>query len=132
MFLFNFSDETEKKQQLLKSQSSGAITSSDPAKKSNKKDKKKKDESKKGQKAGKDERARSRSKGVNNGQTPRQQQQTRLKELSQVNGNPVPLFVEKCTQFIEEEGLDMEGIYRVPGNRAHVDTLLQEFDKSKF
>ncbi|KAL1455174.1 hypothetical protein WDU94_009286 [Cyamophila willieti] len=39
----------------------------------------------------------------------------------------VPLILEKCIQFIENEGLDSEGIYRVPGNRAHVDLLFQKF-----
>uniref|UniRef100_A0A8D8RS93 Rho GTPase-activating protein 190 n=1 Tax=Cacopsylla melanoneura TaxID=428564 RepID=A0A8D8RS93_9HEMI len=39
----------------------------------------------------------------------------------------VPLILEKCIQFIESEGLDSEGIYRVPGNRAHVDLLFQKF-----
>ncbi|KAF7494802.1 Rho GTPase-activating protein [Sarcoptes scabiei] len=53
-----------------------------------------------------------------------------LEDFVQSNGNPVPLFIEKCTQFIEQEGLDMEGIYRVPGNRAHVDTLLIKFDEN--
>ena len=31
--------------------------------------------------------------------------------------------------FIEREGLDAEGLYRVPGNRAHVDLLFQHFDE---
>ncbi|XP_047517253.1 rho GTPase-activating protein 190 isoform X2 [Pieris napi] len=39
----------------------------------------------------------------------------------------VPLFVEKCVQFIEREGLASEGLYRVPGNRAHVDMLFNKF-----
>ncbi|XP_041984268.1 rho GTPase-activating protein 190 isoform X2 [Aricia agestis] len=39
----------------------------------------------------------------------------------------VPLFVEKCIQFIEREGLASEGLYRVPGNRAHVDMLFAKF-----
>ncbi|XP_050671752.1 rho GTPase-activating protein 190-like [Leptidea sinapis] len=39
----------------------------------------------------------------------------------------VPLFVEKCVQFIEREGLASEGLYRVPGNRAHVDMLFTKF-----
>ena len=67
-------------------------------------------------------RNRSRSKGTHSS----------LEDFAQQNGNPVPLFIEKCIQFIEQEGLDMEGIYRVPGNRAHVDTLLLKFDESKF
>ncbi|XP_075987225.1 rho GTPase-activating protein 190 isoform X3 [Anticarsia gemmatalis] len=39
----------------------------------------------------------------------------------------VPLFVEKCVEFIEREGLASEGLYRVPGNRAHVDMLFTKF-----
>lgn len=41
----------------------------------------------------------------------------------------IPLFLEKCVEFIQIEGLDSEGIYRVPGNRAHVDLLYQKFDE---
>jgi glucocorticoid receptor DNA-binding factor 1 len=40
----------------------------------------------------------------------------------------VPIFIEKCVNFIERE-VDSEGIYRVPGNRAHVDLLYQKFDE---
>lgn len=47
----------------------------------------------------------------------------------QSDKNYVPLFLEKCVRFIEDEGLDSEGIYRVPGNRAHVDLLFQKFDE---
>lgn len=39
----------------------------------------------------------------------------------------VPLFIKRCIEFIEYEGLDAEGIYRVPGNRAHVDAFVQKF-----
>ena len=52
-----------------------------------------------------------------------------LEDFVQSEDNAVPLFVEKCIQFIEEEGLDSEGIYRVPGNRAHVDLLFQKFEE---
>lgn len=30
-------------------------------------------------------------------------------------------------EFIEREGLASEGLYRVPGNRAHVDMLFTKF-----
>ncbi|XP_055713098.1 rho GTPase-activating protein 190 isoform X4 [Phlebotomus papatasi] len=43
----------------------------------------------------------------------------------------IPLFLEKCIQFIEQEGLDSEGIYRVPGNRAHVELLYQKFEEEE-
>ncbi|XP_047037111.1 rho GTPase-activating protein 190 isoform X1 [Helicoverpa zea] len=42
-------------------------------------------------------------------------------------GHGIPLFVEKCVEFIEREGLASEGLYRVPGNRAHVDMLFNKF-----
>lgn len=43
--------------------------------------------------------------------------------------NFIPLFLERCIEFIEQEGLDSEGIYRVPGNRAHVDLLYQKLQE---
>ncbi|GIY04822.1 rho GTPase-activating protein 190 [Caerostris extrusa] len=57
------------------------------------------------------------------------QQLQGVEDFMQSEDNPTPLFVEKCIKFIEEEGLDSEGIYRVPGNRAHVDLLFQKFDE---
>lgn len=44
-----------------------------------------------------------------------------------VGDDGVPLFIRRCIEFIEFEGLDAEGIYRVPGNRAHVDAFVQKF-----
>ncbi len=43
--------------------------------------------------------------------------------------NPIPVFLERALRYIEREGLDAEGLYRVPGNRAHVDLLFQRFDE---
>ncbi len=62
--------------------------------------------------------------GLTNGKT--------IEEMAQSAENPVPLFLEKCIQFIEAGGLDSEGIYRVPGNRAQVDALFQKFDQGKW
>lgn len=52
-----------------------------------------------------------------------------VEDFAQSESNFIPLFVEKCIDFIEEEGLDSEGIYRVPGNRAQVDLLFHKFDE---
>lgn len=52
-----------------------------------------------------------------------------LASFKQSDKNCVPLFLEKCVHFIEREGVDSEGIYRVPGNRTHVDLLYQKFDE---
>lgn len=49
-----------------------------------------------------------------------------MPEFVQSEKSLVPLFLEKCIEFIEQEGLDSEGIYRVPGNRAHVELLYQK------
>lgn len=54
-------------------------------------------------------------------------QQMSLQDFIQSEKSIIPLFLEKCVEFIELEGLDSEGIYRVPGNRAHVDLLYQRF-----
>ncbi|XP_047740422.1 rho GTPase-activating protein 190 isoform X3 [Hyalella azteca] len=48
-------------------------------------------------------------------------------EFIQSPDHPVPLFVDKCVQFIELEGLDSEGIYRVPGNKIHVEHLSTKY-----
>lgn len=52
-------------------------------------------------------------------------------DFAQSEKNLIPLFLEKCVEFIEQEGLDSEGIYRVPGNRAHVDLLYQKLQEGK-
>lgn len=59
-------------------------------------------------------------------------QQPLIEDFAQSETNRIPLFLEKCVQFIEDEGLDSEGIYRVPGNRAHVELLFQKFEEGKF
>lgn len=47
-----------------------------------------------------------------------------------VGDDGIPLFIKRCIEFIEQEGLDAEGIYRVPGNRAHVDAFVQKFKEN--
>lgn len=56
-------------------------------------------------------------------------QQPVIEDFAQSETNRIPLFLEKCVRFIEDEGLDSEGIYRVPGNRAHVELLFQKFEE---
>ena len=55
-----------------------------------------------------------------------------LDEQRQSDDNPVPLFVEKCIQFIEKEGLGIEGLYRVPGNRTQVEMLIEKYLEGMF
>lgn len=49
---------------------------------------------------------------------------------SSVGADGVPYFIKRCIEFIEDEGLDAEGIYRVPGNRAHVDAFVIKFNEN--
>ena len=53
-----------------------------------------------------------------------------LEDFKTSDDNPIPVFLQKAIEFIEKEGLDAEGLYRVPGNRAHVELLFQKFDEN--
>lgn len=55
-----------------------------------------------------------------------------LEDVVLAEGRAIPLFLETCVKFIEAEGLDSEGIYRVPGNRAHVDMLFQKLEEGLY
>lgn len=57
------------------------------------------------------------------------QVQPTLEDFRASAQDPIPLFLRKAITYIEKEGLDAEGLYRVPGNRAHVDLLFQKFDE---
>ncbi|XP_067656081.1 rho GTPase-activating protein 190-like isoform X5 [Haliotis asinina] len=53
-----------------------------------------------------------------------------LEDFPTSTDNPlIPVFVEKCIVFIEEEGLYAEGIYRIPGNKGQVDLLTSKFNE---
>uniref|UniRef100_A0A3Q3J238 Rho GTPase-activating protein 35 n=1 Tax=Monopterus albus TaxID=43700 RepID=A0A3Q3J238_MONAL len=42
---------------------------------------------------------------------------------------PIPVFIEKCIRFIETTGLNTEGIYRVCGNKAEMESMQRQFDQ---
>ncbi len=85
--------------------------------------KRQKDEAKERKKAGKGAAGASSLAQSSSGAT--------LEEFRASADNPIPVFLDKAIAFIEREGLDAEGLYRVPGNRAHVDLLFQKFDDGK-
>lgn len=58
--------------------------------------------------------------------------QPTLENFVQSENNVIPLLLEKCVNFIELEGLDSEGLYRVPGNRSHVELLFQKFEDGEY
>lgn len=55
-----------------------------------------------------------------------------LKDFIPSEKNVIPLLLEKCVTFIEFEGLNSEGLYRVPGNRSHVEFLFQKFEEGDY
>lgn len=44
----------------------------------------------------------------------------------------MPLVVEFCIYHIEDNGLDVEGLYRVPGTRGIVNKLINELNKGNY
>ena len=138
--MFKDVELSDSKKQVLKSKSVGTFSelghnshNKKASRKAEKLEKKRqKEEERKSRKAFKEAQStRNRSRSKSTTTTNHSPVLAHFEDFAQSNGNPVPLFIEKCAHFIEQEGLDMEGIYRVPGNRAHVDTLMQRFDESK-
>ncbi|KAJ0009210.1 hypothetical protein NQD34_016625 [Periophthalmus magnuspinnatus] len=43
--------------------------------------------------------------------------------------HPIPLFIEKCVDYIEKTGLTTEGLYRVSGNKTDQDNIQKLFDQ---
>ncbi|XP_039623981.1 rho GTPase-activating protein 35 [Polypterus senegalus] len=42
---------------------------------------------------------------------------------------PIPLFIEKCIRYIEGTGINTEGLYRVSGNKAEMESMQRQFDQ---
>lgn len=51
-----------------------------------------------------------------------------LDQLYIRDGTAVPLIVYQCFQAVELFGLDVEGIYRLSGNAAHINHMKAVFD----
>ncbi|KAF1814478.1 RhoGAP-domain-containing protein [Eremomyces bilateralis CBS 781.70] len=51
-----------------------------------------------------------------------------LDALYQRDGTPVPLVVYQCVQAVDLYGLEVEGIYRVPGDARHIQQLKSLFN----
>ncbi|KAL3831347.1 hypothetical protein ACJMK2_023105 [Sinanodonta woodiana] len=45
------------------------------------------------------------------------------------NNEYVPLIVDLCIQIVEAKGLEMTGVYRIPGNKAAVTAIQEEVNK---
>ena len=49
-----------------------------------------------------------------------------LSRCVQSSESGVPLFMEKCIQYIEEYGLSVEGLYRVSGYKNQVELVINK------
>jgi len=94
-----------------------------------KKEKEKKEEREKAKEEKKKEKAE--KKGIKGIKANSVQGNVCMEDFRASEENPVPVFLSRTIEFIEQEGLDAEGLYRVPGNRAHVDLLFAKFDEDK-
>jgi len=56
----------------------------------------------------------------------------KLEDLFHRDGTAVPMVVYQCMQAVDLFGLDVEGIYRVSGTAAHVQSLKALFDHGRF
>jgi Rho GTPase-activating protein RGD1 len=55
-----------------------------------------------------------------------------LEELFRRDGSPVPMVVYQCIQGVDLFGLEVEGIYRIPGTSSHIQQMKSLFDSGKF
>lgn len=55
-----------------------------------------------------------------------------LEALFRRDESAVPLVVYQCIQAVDLFGLEVEGIYRLSGNSAHITSLKAQFDHGKF
>ncbi|XP_046853723.1 rho GTPase-activating protein 24-like isoform X2 [Xenia sp. Carnegie-2017] len=46
-------------------------------------------------------------------------------------GGYIPVFVERCVEFIREKGLSEEGLFRLPGHQKQVSILRDAFNRGK-
>ncbi|KAI5801509.1 hypothetical protein DFH27DRAFT_60161 [Peziza echinospora] len=51
-----------------------------------------------------------------------------LDVLLERDGSAVPIIVYQCIQAIDMYGLELEGIYRIPGTKQHIEMLKNRFD----
>jgi len=54
-----------------------------------------------------------------------------LDDLQDRDGPAVPILVYQCIQAVDLYGLNVEGIYRVPGTKPHIDELKNIFDNGE-
>jgi hypothetical protein len=55
-----------------------------------------------------------------------------LEDLFRRDGSPVPMVVYQCIQAVDLFGLEVEGIYRIPGTSSHIQQMKALFDSGMF
>jgi hypothetical protein len=49
----------------------------------------------------------------------------------QLTSTGIPIVIHKCLQFIESIGLDIEGLYRISGEKAKIRKLILAFNQGE-
>jgi hypothetical protein len=55
-----------------------------------------------------------------------------LEDLFRRDGSPVPMVVYQCIQAVDLFGLEVEGIYRIPGTSSHIQQMKALFDSGTY
>jgi hypothetical protein len=55
-----------------------------------------------------------------------------LEDLFRRDGSPVPMVVYQCIQAVDLFGLEVEGIYRIPGTSSHIQQMKALFDSGMY
>jgi hypothetical protein len=55
-----------------------------------------------------------------------------LEDLFRRDGSPVPMVVYQCIQAVDLFGLEVEGIYRIPGTSSHIQQMKALFDSGSY
>lgn len=50
----------------------------------------------------------------------------------QLTSTGIPIVIHKCLQFIESIGLDIEGLYRISGEKAKIRKLILAFNQGEW
>lgn len=50
-------------------------------------------------------------------------------DLLRFEGGEVPLLMQECISYIEEKAMDVEGLFRIPGDKKEIEQLRQSWDR---
>jgi hypothetical protein len=52
-----------------------------------------------------------------------------LVDLLRIEGGDVPQLLQECISYIEDRAVDVEGLFRIPGDKKEIEHLRQSWDR---